>query len=145
MAKYAAVNAEHQERYNKLFEDCQVFWAFSNEQLKAGIEALKLKKGEKVSPIDGGGFLPKKNVDKLIAGLKEIKAWKKQAMQEVDATEAILYELNNHECFYSDDIENAMSILSSMGYTREQVAKVHRRYQTQAREIEHANEGALTR
>lgn len=143
MAKYTQVNAEHQKRYDELFTECGVFWAFSNEQFKEGAAAHPLEPGEKYVTIGMGGYLPKRNLDKLNEGLAKIKAWKKQAMRDVKAEDAILYELNNYECFYSGDITDALDALKPMGYTREAVQKVYKKYQRQALEREYADEHAL--
>jgi hypothetical protein len=141
MAKYTDIKDEHAKRYAKLFDKCHVFWAFSDEQMKEGKAKNPIKEGEKYVSIGSGGFMPKSNFDELQAGLTAIKKWKAQAMKEVKAEEAILYELNNYEAFYSGEIDDVIDALDGK-YTAEEIRKVYKKYQTLAGSIEKANEGS---
>lgn len=94
--------------------DCNVFWAFGTEQFKEGIAKLKesgaLLEGEKVTDIGAGGFMPSKNVKKYIQGHKDIDAeYKKMKKDEKAKKEYILYELHNHEVFYTGNINDFCS------------------------------------
>lgn len=98
-----------QEATNKHLEDCGAFWAFGVGQFKEGIAKLKEKgillDGEKVTDIGAGGFIPSKNVQKYIQGHKDIdKEYKKMKKDEKARKEYILYELHNHEVFYTGNI-----------------------------------------
>ena len=121
--KYATVKKQEQEKYTKLMDECGVFWAFSNEQFTEGKAKHPVAEGEKYANIGAGGYMPSKNVDKFTQGMKSIAKWAKQAKK--DATEVILYELNNYECFYTGDITDAMPRLEDLGYTTDEVKKVY--------------------
>lgn len=121
--KYAILKQQEQSKYDALMNECGVFWAFSNEQFAEGKKKNPVAKGEKYASIGAGGFLPSKNVTKFVKGMQEIEKWAKKAKK--DATEVILYELNNYECFYTGDITDAMPRLEELGYTREEVKKVY--------------------
>lgn len=108
-----------------LQKECGLFWAFNEEQFKEGKAKNPIKEGEKYTSIGAGGYLPSKNVDKFIEGMKSIEKWAREAKK--DDQEVILYQLNNYECFYQGDIEDAMPTLSRLGYTREQVKKVFKK------------------
>ncbi len=123
-SKYTDVTTENQKRYDKLLNECHVFWAFSNEQFKEGKAKNPIQPGEKYVSIGMGGYMPKKYHRELTVGLKTIGAWKRAALKNVDATETILYELNNHECFYTGDYTDALDVLTDLGYTEEQVKNV---------------------
>lgn len=142
MAKYTAIKAEHEKRYAELFDSCHVFWAFSNEQFKEGAAKNPTKAGEKYVSIGQGGYLPKSNFDELQAGLTAIKKWKTQAMKEVKAEEAILYELNNYEAFYSGEIDDVVDHFEGK-YTVEEIRKVYRKYVNLQLETEKAQEASL--
>ncbi len=142
MAKYTEIKTEHEKRYSDLFNKCDVFWAFSNEQFAEGRKKHPLKKGEKYIRIPGGGFMPKFNFDEFQTGLTAIKKWKTQAMKEVKAEEAILYELNNYECFYSCEIDDVVDHFEGK-YTIEEIRKVYRKYASLATRSEKAQEIAL--
>ena len=68
------IKKEEADILNKLFKDCAVFWAFSNEQFAAN--KTPLKGGEKYVSIGAGGYLPKGNLESLTKGMKVIKKWK---------------------------------------------------------------------
>lgn len=121
---YQQIKKQEQDRYNQLFNECGVFWAFSNEQFATN--KTPLKEGEKYVSIGAGGFLPKGNVEKLREGMKRIK---KETAAAIKGTkggkrQAIEHELNNHECYYTGDIQPAVEALGK-GYTRAEVLKVY--------------------
>jgi hypothetical protein len=135
--KYQELKQKQSDDLNKLFEELGVFWAFGNEQFKAGLDKLietnKLKPGEKIVDIGAGGFMPKNNLDAFIKGNKEItEAYKKavKEFKEQERVEAILYELNNHEAFYTGDIETTRQALGS-SYTKEEILSVYKLNQNQ--------------
>lgn len=101
---------KRQNDTNALITECEVFFAFSQEQLHKG--RANLPEGEKLIGIGAGGFMPTKNVDKFIAGMKRIERDFTQAMKDEKARTAhILYELNNHEAFYFRDISSTLEAL----------------------------------
>lgn len=112
------------EKTNKLFTDCLVFWAFSNEQFEQN--KTKLEDGEKYVSMGAGGYIPKSKVETLQNGIKEINKWFKAATKDSKTRVAnILYELNNHEAYYTGDINATLDALGS-DYTHEEVLKVYR-------------------
>lgn len=130
---YQELKREKEKDYNEILGACGVFWAFSTEQFKEGIDKIKkdgfLKEGDKVVRIPAGGFVPKKNVDKLTELLKQANEKHKQGLKEIRAEKkesenAILYELNNHECFYTGDIEPVAEIFKGT-YTKKEILKVY--------------------
>lgn len=112
------INNYLQEATEKHINDCNVFWAFGIEQFKEGINKLKesgvLLEGEKVTDIGSGGFMPSKNVQKYIQGNKDIdKEYKKMKKDEKALNDYILYELHNHEVFYTGNINDFCSTYMS--------------------------------
>ncbi len=127
---YKEIKEKKQKAYNELFTTCGVFRAFSNEQFKKGYAKVKptMTEGEKLVDIGAGGFMPKHNVEALKKGTKEIDATFKREIKEFKAREThIIYELNNHECFYTGDISDAVEALGD-DYTNEEVEKVAKDY-----------------
>lgn len=126
--KYQEIKEQKQNDYNKLFDTCQVFWAFSNEQFIEGAKKNPKHDDEKYVSIGAGGYLPKHNVEALQAGTKAIDATFKAQITEFKMREKhILYELNNHECFYTGDIIPAVDALGE-GYTIKEVETVQSKY-----------------
>lgn len=111
-----------QKKVDDLMTECHVFWAFNKDQLQEGMKKNPIGAGDKYVSMGAGGFLPKSCVDKWLDGMKAITKWTKESKK--NDNEVIRYELNNYECYYQGDIEDAMPRLSELGYTREQVLKV---------------------
>jgi len=130
--KYQEIKKKRHEDTNNLFTNLGVFWAFGNDQFKEGLDKLvakgMLKSGEKLVSIGAGGFMPKTNFDKLTQGMKEIEETFKKEIKEANArTEHILYELNNHEAFYTGTIDDTLQALGE-DYTAEEVTTVYKEY-----------------
>lgn len=118
--KYPEIRKEAQERHHQLFNDCGVFWAFSNEQFTEN--KTPLEEGDKYVSIGAGGFLPKSNIEKLKQGMKEIDLWEKEQIKgQKRIKEHIIYELNNHECFYTCSIEDVLWL----PYSKELIQEVY--------------------
>lgn len=119
------IKADEKNAVNKLFNDCGVFWAFSNQQFEEN--KTPLKEGDKYVSINNGGYMPKSNVDKYINGMKAInKDFKKQMKDSKELRrQHIAYELANHEAYYTGEITDTLTALGS-GYTAKEVWKVWR-------------------
>lgn len=105
-------NATREKSTNELMTECKVFWAFSDKQFAEN--KTPLKEGEKYVSIGAGGYMPKSEVDNFTNGMKAISKTFKQAMKDKKAREAhIRYELNNHEAYWSHNIESALEALGS--------------------------------
>lgn len=122
--KRVTPHVRRQNDANALIEQCQVFFAFSREQFAEGKAHTKLSEGEKLVDIGMGGFMPKRNVQKYIDGMKKIDEEFKQAMKDEKLRkEHIRYELGNHEAFYTGSIESTMEALGE-DFTSDEVLKV---------------------
>lgn len=99
-----------------------MFFAFSNEQFQQN--KTPLQEGEKYVSLGAGAYLPKSKVEIYIKGTKSIDEWFKSTVKSNKLKTAnILYELNNHEAFYTNDLESTLSTLGE-DYTEEEVRKV---------------------
>ena len=59
--------------------------------------------------IGAGGYLPKGNVDTFINGMEAItKEYKAAIKSNKLRVKLIAYQLANHECYYTGDIEPAL-------------------------------------
>ena len=114
---------------NNLMTSLGVFWAFSNKQFDEN--KTPLQEGEKYVDIGMGGYIPKHNVEALLDGMKEIEnTFKKQVKENKQREAYILYELNNHEAYYTNDIDPTLEALGD-GYTLEEVQAVYKKYKSQ--------------
>jgi len=131
----AEFREEKRKRYNKHLTNSGVFWAFNKEQFEEGKKAHPLDEGEKYVDIGMGGFIRKSQFNAFLKGMVEIKKWiKLEAMKikhnKEEAEKAILYELNNHEAFYTGSIDDAFEDLKEDGYTKSEVLDVYKKHNT---------------
>ncbi len=122
MKTIGEIKLEKEKAIDNLIKDCLMFFAFSNEQFQEN--KTPLNDGEKYVSVGMGGYMPKSKVEQYLQGIKEINIAYKKAIKENKQREAnILYELNNHEAFYTGDITDTMETLGD-NYTKTEVQKV---------------------
>jgi len=110
------------KQVNELVTEVKMFFAFSNEQFIKN--KTPLKDGDKYLSIGAGGYMPKSNLNAFNTGMKKIQATFKKAMQDQKARKAhIAYELNNHEAYYTNNIESTLDALGS-DFTSQEVLNV---------------------
>ena len=120
-SKYQKLRDLKEAKFSQLSKDCGLFWAFSNKQFDEN--KTPLKAGDKYVHIGGGGYLSKSNADKLMKGIDELNAWYKREMEKENLVEEeILYEINNHECYYTGDLTDVFDILP---YPKQQIIEVY--------------------
>lgn len=116
------IKDQKEQKVTDLINAVGMFFAFSNKQFQEN--KTPLKEGEKYVSIGGGGYLPKGNLDAYINGIEEIQSWYKAEIKANKGRRAnIAYELENHEAYYTGDIEATLEALGE-DYTREEVKKV---------------------
>lgn len=107
---------------SKATEDHRVFYAFSNEQFESS--KTKLEEGEKYIQLHAGGFIPKFQLVSFIKKLDRIEKDFKNSILEHDLKERhIIYELQNHESFYTMDPSDAISALNNF-YSEKEILEV---------------------
>lgn len=118
------IHEEHQKKLSAMFEEFGVFFAFSKQQFeqsrKAGIEYVS-------------GFadmiIPKDNVKLVGQRLKLIHEEVTTLMREhIPMEKYILYELHNHEAFYTGEMDDVLELAKSYypDCTLDDVYKVYR-------------------
>lgn len=110
---------EREQKLSDLFKNCRLFWAFSNEQFAKN--KTPLEEGEKHVSIGSGGYLPNTQAKRFSDGLDEIGKWFNDAIRDNGLRrEYIIYELANHEAWYTWDIQDTLTALGP-DYTQEEV------------------------
>jgi shikimate kinase len=119
------IKKQKETSIDELFKSCGVFFAFSNEQFHKN--KTPLQEGEKYVSIGGGGYCPKSKREALLNGFESINKTFKEAIKSNKQRQAhILYELQNHEAFYTGSIEETMDALGT-DYTEDEVKTVFRK------------------
>jgi len=118
------IKEEQQNKVSELIKNCSVFFAFSNEQFQKN--KTPKQEGEKYVHLGMGGYLPKSQLDNYLNGLELIDKWYKAETKETKLRkENIIYELANHESWYTGSIDEALEALGE-DYTRAEVLAVFR-------------------
>lgn len=125
-SKYQKINEEEKQKIDALITECKMFFAFSAEQFHQN--KTPLQEGEKYISFGMGGYMPKSNYEKWKTESKKIADWKKAEIKKSKLEEEeILYELRNHEAFYTYELEDTHDALGGK-YTIEEIRKVFNKY-----------------
>jgi hypothetical protein len=123
--KYSTFRKTLETRLSGVFVECSVFFAFSNNQFDEAIKEKGLQ-GVRITSMDNGTYLPSAKADLFVTRLTEHEAFETELFKQVDVDEAIEYELANHECYWTwnlDDI-GMNDTFESLGIEPERVQKV---------------------
>lgn len=108
METYQQQKARHHKEFGA-FDG--IFFAFSNEQMKEGIEKYGVNENNKVVNIGAGGFVLKSRLqefkDLLARQEKERKELKHDRNKFIDA---LAYELQNHEYCITGNPDDALEV-----------------------------------
>ena len=118
------LKAEERRRYDELFAECGVFWAFSAEQFEKN--KTPLSEGDKYVSIGAGGYMPKSRAADLAEGMEQIRKEHNAAVKANRKLrrDVIAYELRNHEATYTGDISDTLDALGD-GYSAKEVRKIY--------------------
>jgi hypothetical protein len=117
---------------SKIYKKYGVFFAFSNEQLEEGLktnlDAGITIVGDKTTNFKLGMFAPTKHREAVKKEMDENfdQAVKKDILEN-GKEKIIVRELYNYECFYTGDIDDALSKVSVYGYTLQDVQEAYRK------------------
>jgi hypothetical protein len=110
-----------QSAQTECFNNHGVFFAFSNEQLDQ-----QKKEGVIYVSLGGGLICPKANVKAFVNDHANIISNGIKTDIEKNGKDAIIRrELDNHECFYTGDVEDCIDALDGYGFTREDIIAVY--------------------
>jgi len=109
-----------QDKIRTVFKDMGAFFAFSNRQFN---EARQ--EGVEYVALDAGLVVPKGNVKDTLERLEQINKEAVSAfLQDHDKDSIILYELRNHECFYTGNIDDCVDKVANFNITEQEVMAV---------------------
>lgn len=100
------------KRVDEIVKECGVFWAFGAEQTRKAMAENPLPPGEKYCSILGGGLMPARNKPMYNDLMEEaLNDFYRQVKVHNLEYQHIVYELDNHECFYTYDLEPVFGLL----------------------------------
>jgi hypothetical protein len=127
---YQELKNLQEEKMSALIKECRVFFAFSEKQFEES--KTPLQEGEEYKSLRSGGYIPANSVPAWIEGLKRNNQWFDEQLKENNLEEEeILYELYNHECFYTGDPEAVFDMFEGR-YTQDQIWVVYYKHRAAA-------------
>jgi len=127
-------NKQQQLEIDQLFKENGVFFAFSNEQLKEGIQEIKhlMNEGDKVGNCGAGMYCLVKNYDEVRDGMQRITSQQtKRDLANNEAGKIILRELHNYEVQYSfDGVQDTgfQSAIKDYNFDEKQVLEIYKKF-----------------
>lgn len=124
---FGSVRQEGQVRMDAVLEKHRVFFAFSRKQLDEGMLKINKTDDEKLADLGGGMFCPSSTVDNFILEFEAVSELNnKELIEKVGIEEMIIYELGNHESYYTGCTDSAADALEAYGITdRKLINKIY--------------------
>lgn len=116
---------KYQDSVNRVIDECEVFYAFTDKQFEEGLAKVRSTDSKAtVIKLGGGVFIPTRNIDKYYDGLATCKENFKSIIDHYNLHDQYIeYQLCNYESYYTGDIEYAFG--SMIGdYTISRVLEV---------------------
>jgi len=99
---------EYEKEYNKELKKTGIFWAFDNKQFEENKTHKDAPDNEYLF-IKSGGYIHKSNKFKLDYFLNvTLPKLKREYISKIKMEDLIAYELENHECYYTGNIRDAV-------------------------------------
>jgi len=129
MKTYKQIKDDYQKATNDIIEKYQVFFAFSDKQLQEGKDKINIQSNTDLLSISAGGFIPKVNSSLFFDAMELAEKNYKQAIKQAKEAkeEAILYELNNHEAFYTQRLDEVIEKFDGI-YTIQDIKAVFNKF-----------------
>lgn len=119
----AEIRKTKEDQVSQLLKNCNVFFAFSDEQFEEN--KTPLADGDKYVRLGAGGFLPKSKSKQFLEGFDRIeKEYKKTIKENKQRKALIIDELQNREAFYTGEIDDTLEALGD-DFTAEEVQTVY--------------------
>lgn len=136
MKNYATIRDDHQKTIDSLLEKHKIFFAFNTSQLEEGMKKVGAKEKSELTSLGMGMIALKTEADQFMEAMGLASDQYKKDLKEVkEAKEsAIYYELNNHECFYSGNIDPVVEMFEDI-YTVAEIKAVYKKYYPQEKKF----------
>ena len=120
-----AMNDYTNDAMTRLFEETKTFFAFSDQQFDEAVKRLDLA-GLSIRACGNGMYMPTDNVKAFDLQFSNIAENGRIADLAENGREKIIErELHNYECFYVNDISDAVSALYAYSITRAEILEVY--------------------
>ena len=129
MKTYQELKKEYQANQDALADKHLIFFAFNNNQFDEGKAKIGITDNKDLVSIGAGGYMPKKEADAYFeASSRLYKEFKSTIKANKEAKEgAILYELYNHEAFYTGRLDEVIEKFDGV-YTKDDIQAVYKKH-----------------
>jgi len=126
---YIQIKKEKEVEVEKLITKYKVFFAFSEKQLVEGMEKIGVTDRTKLIGLGSGTVILETELDGFLnATVKLDKDYKKELKELKQIKEnAILYELNNYEAFYTGRVDEVVEKFEGV-YSKKDIIKVFKKF-----------------
>ena len=126
---YTEIKKTQEKDVSELLSNHKIFFAFNEKQLIEGMESIGAKEKSELISIGSGGIALKTEAKAFLDAMDQLdKKHKKELKEAKEAKEqAILYELKNHETFYTGRIDEVVELFDGV-YSKKQILKVFKKY-----------------
>jgi len=98
------------DKHQKMINNFNMFFAFSNEQLEEGLKKLNTTKDNIIS-VDFGGFIKKEDKEDYLNMLKVMNKESEESLKDdIFLYEGFRYELANHEFCITYDFTDTLEV-----------------------------------
>ena len=98
------------DKHQKMINNFNMFFAFSNEQLEEGLKKLNTTKDNIIS-VDFGGFIKKEDKENYLNMLKVMNKESEESLKDdIFLYEGFRYELANHEFCITYDFTDTLEV-----------------------------------
>lgn len=126
MATYQNIKAGYQKNIDNLINQHKGFFAFNEKQVIEGMEKIGVANRNELTSLPMGMIMPKSEVESFLKNMETAELDYKKAIKQAkeEKEKAILYELHNHECFYTGSFEEVINIFKGI-YSASDIKKIY--------------------
>lgn len=126
MKTYNELKDDYKNKVDALINNHKGFFAFNNEQLNEGMKKHGINSRDELTSLSMGMLIPKTEAVAFMKNMEKATKDFNKSVKEADSEKenAILYELKNHECFYTGEIEEVVSLFDGT-FSHEDIRKVY--------------------
>ena len=115
---YGELRELREDKITQMHETFGLFWAFSDKQYEES-----KKEDEVYVSVGMGGYLPESKAEGFINEMEALNKWFNDEVMNFKK-QAIAFELANHECYYTGEIDVVVAIFSGI-FSKFEIVEVY--------------------
>ena len=129
MITYKQIKKNQEVEVSELLNKHKIFFAFNENQLLEGMKKAGAKEKSELTSLGGGAIALKTEAKAFLDAMEQLDKKHKKELKDAKQAkeEAILYELKNHECFYTGSIESVVDLFNGV-YSKKEILTVFKKH-----------------